>query len=42
VFGYLLRLSDGEPLDPAALVTMIPNWAAGETSMLAHSVEPVE
>jgi hypothetical protein len=27
VFKYLLRLPDGQPPDPAMLVTAIPNWS---------------
>jgi hypothetical protein len=36
VFGFLLRLEDGEPPDPAVLVTAIPNWTVGETFMLSR------
>jgi hypothetical protein len=35
VFRYVLLLPDGEPHDPAALVSMIPNWTVGETFTLA-------
>jgi hypothetical protein len=35
VFRYLLRLPDGEPADPAAFVTAVPNWSVGETFMVA-------
>jgi hypothetical protein len=28
---FLLRLEDGEPNDPAVLVTAVPNWTVGET-----------
>jgi hypothetical protein len=31
VFKFLLRLEDGEPPDPAVLVTAVPNWTVGET-----------
>ena len=31
VFKFLLRLEDGEPNDPAVLVTAVPNWTVGET-----------
>jgi hypothetical protein len=30
VFRYLLRLPDGEPPDPAMLVTAVPTWAVGD------------
>jgi hypothetical protein len=30
VFKYLLRLPDGEPPDPAMLVTAVPNWSVGD------------
>lgn len=30
VFRYLLFLPDGEPNDPAVLVTAIPNWSVEE------------
>ena len=30
VFRYLLRLPDGEPPDPAPLVTAVPNWSVGD------------
>ena len=29
-FRYLLRAADGEPHDPAAFVTAVPNWSDGE------------
>jgi hypothetical protein len=29
-----LRLEDGDPPDPAVLVTAVPNWTVGETIML--------
>jgi hypothetical protein len=31
VFKFLLKLPDGEPNDPAALVTAVANWNVGET-----------
>ena len=31
MFKFLLRLEDGEPNDPAVLVTAVPNWTVGET-----------
>ena len=31
MFKFLLRLEDGEPTDPAVLVTVVPNWTVGET-----------
>jgi hypothetical protein len=31
VFKFLRRLEDGEPNDPATLVTAVPNWTVGET-----------
>jgi hypothetical protein len=31
VFRFLLKLEDGEPNDPAVLVTAVPNWSVGET-----------
>jgi hypothetical protein len=30
VFRFLLRLEDGEPNDPAVLVTAVRNWTVGE------------
>jgi hypothetical protein len=30
VFKFLLVLEDGEPTDPPALVTAVPNWTVGE------------
>ena len=30
-FKFLLRLEDGEPSDPAVLVTAVPNCTVGET-----------
>jgi hypothetical protein len=30
MFRFLLRLPDGEPHDPPALVTAVPNWGIGE------------
>jgi hypothetical protein len=30
VFKYLLRLPDGEPPDPAMLVTAVPTWSIGD------------
>ena len=34
-FKYLLVLPDGEPPDPAAFVTAVPNWSVGEEFMVA-------
>jgi hypothetical protein len=31
LFKFLLMLEDGEPNDPAALVTAVPNWTVCET-----------
>jgi hypothetical protein len=31
VFRFLLKLEDGDPNDPAVLVTAVPNWTVGET-----------
>jgi len=31
VFRFLLALENGEPAEPAVLVTMVPNWEAGDT-----------
>jgi hypothetical protein len=31
MFRFLLRLEDGEPPDPAVLLTAVPNWTVGET-----------
>jgi hypothetical protein len=33
VFRFLLQLTNGEPNDPPALVTAVPNWTVGETFM---------
>jgi hypothetical protein len=30
VFRYSLRLPDGEPADPAVVVTAVPNWELDE------------
>jgi hypothetical protein len=30
VFRYLLRLPDGDPADPPALITAVPNWDIDE------------
>ena len=30
MFKYLLRLPDGEPPDPAMLVTAVPTWSVGD------------
>jgi hypothetical protein len=30
-FRYLLALADGEPADPAAFITAVPEWRPGET-----------
>jgi hypothetical protein len=34
VLCFLLILPDGEPYDPAAFVTAIPNWSVGEAITL--------
>jgi hypothetical protein len=34
MFTYLLCLTDGDPDDPASLVSAIPNWAVGEVITL--------
>ena len=31
MFRFLLKLEDGDPNDPAVLVTAVPNWTVGET-----------
>ena len=31
MFRFLLALENGEPADPAVLVTMVPDWQAGDT-----------
>ena len=31
MFKFLLRLENGDPNDPAVLVTAVPNWTVGET-----------
>lgn len=33
MFRFLLMLEDGEPHDPSAFVTAVPNWTVGETFM---------
>jgi hypothetical protein len=35
MFKYLLVLRDGQPPDPAAFVTAVPNWRIGEEFMVA-------
>ena len=30
MFKYLLQLPDGQPPDPAMLVTAVPNWSVGD------------
>jgi hypothetical protein len=35
VFKFLLMLADGEPTDPAAFVTAVPNCGVGEEFMVA-------
>ena len=30
MFKYLLQLPDGQPPDPAMLVTAVPTWAIGD------------
>jgi len=34
-FKFLLMLRGGEPADPAAFVTAVPNWRVGETFSVA-------
>jgi hypothetical protein len=34
MFTYLLCLTDGDPDDPASLISAIPNWAVGEVITL--------
>jgi hypothetical protein len=34
VFRFLLVLENGEPYDPAVLVTVIPSWSDGETVLV--------
>jgi hypothetical protein len=36
VFKYLLVLPDGQPPDPAAFVTAVPNWGVGEEFMVSR------
>ena len=36
VFHYLLRLSDEEPNDPGAYLSLIPNWDVDETFALGE------
>jgi hypothetical protein len=36
VFGFLLVDRDGEPVDPAAFVTAVPNWSEGELITLGR------
>jgi hypothetical protein len=36
MFKFLLVLPDGEPHDPAVLVSAVPNWTVGETFMLGR------
>jgi hypothetical protein len=35
VFKYLLIDPDGQPPDPAAFVTAVPNWSVSETFLVA-------
>jgi len=30
MFRFLLKLPDGQPPDPAMLVTAVPNWSVGD------------
>jgi hypothetical protein len=30
MFRFLLKLSDGDPPDPAVLVTAVPTWSVGD------------
>ena len=36
LFRYPLRLSDEEPHDPPAYLSLIPNWSVGDTFTLAE------
>jgi hypothetical protein len=38
-FTFLLRLADGEPTDPPALVTAVPNWSVGETFVTGRGAD---
>ena len=35
-FKYLLVLPDGQPPDPAAFLTAVPNWSVGEEFMVSN------
>jgi hypothetical protein len=35
-FKYLLVQPDGEPADPAAFLTAVPNWSVGEEFMVSN------
>jgi hypothetical protein len=37
----MLMLEEGEPTDPAAFVTMVPNWTVGETFTADSGERPV-
>jgi hypothetical protein len=39
VFRFLLRLADGDPNDPPALVTAVPNWTVGDTFLTGRGDE---
>ena len=38
-FKFLLVLEDGEPNDPAAFLTAVPNWTVGETFSTARGAQ---
>ena len=39
MFRYLLRLPDGEPPDPAVLVTAVPTWSVGDVITVGAGVQ---
>ena len=39
MFRFLLRLEDGEPNDPAALLTPVPNWQVDQTFLTGRGDE---
>jgi len=40
VFKYLLGLPDGQPPDPAMLVTAVPNWSVGDVITVGRDNQP--
>ena len=34
MFAFMLELEDGTPADPATLTRAVPNWKAGDTTLL--------